>query len=585
MIIAVAMVLFVTGWISSDIVAVTSIVAFVTTGVIDADQGLSGFSNGATLTVLFMFVLSAAMLKTGALQYLASNLSRIFNRNYNLGLFVMMFLVALISAFINNTPVVAVFIPVVFQISKITEIPARKLLIPLSFASILGGMTTLMGSSTNMLVSAILEKEVGESIGMFTLAPIGLIIMSVGMIYLVFFSLKFLPRKKATIEPEKEYLQYTTQIRLLKGHPSIGKQILNSNWVKEYAMDIVQVTRENNEFFLPQGDLVLREGDLLKVRSSAEKIALLKDQSKIEDKDHFVIAGDSLTGKYSTLVELVVKSSSDWDKKTLKDIDFRRKYRAVPLAIQRRDDLPDDLYQAEVRSGDVILAEVKNHYVKELKSISNGVDAPFVLLSEQTFMEFNLKRFILALVVLFLVVLMVTTGWMNMAIAAMSGMIVLVAAGSLTPNEAYDSVKWKVVFLLAGALSMGTAMHESGLDVMIGDFLINNLGGYGNYVVLGALFIICSILTEVMSNSGTAALMAPIALVLAETLGVNYMPFIMAVTIASSASFMTPIGYQTNTMVYEAGNYKFTHFLRVGLPLNLLVWILGIWLIPMIYPF
>ncbi len=582
-----AVILFVTEWLSVDLIAMLIIVALVVGGVITPQEGLAGFSNDATLTVAFMFVLSAALLKTGALQQVAGGMAARFRSRPKKALFILICVVAVCSAFINNTPVVAVFIPVVIRIAATAKIKASKLLIPLSYASIFGGLCTLIGTSTNILVSGVAVTHGLSGLSMFTLTPIGLVLLGVGAIYLTYFGSGLLPDRDSDDDLEEKFAlhDYLAEIVILD-HPDLaGRRIMDSPLVRELDMDIIEVRREEQSFVLPPGDFRLVKGDTLKVRCDRKKILNLKDWVRLVDNSGSVrVMGTGLERDNSSLVELVVTPNSEFVGKTLREVDFRRSFRAVPLAIRQREEtLHEQLYKVALTPGDVILAEVKSHYVSELQHVEQQQDSPFILLSTDAITDFNRGRFIFVSLLILGVIVLATANLLPISIAALLGVCVLVLGRAVTMSEAYESIDWKIVFLLAGALSLGRAMSNSGLDGDIASLLTGTVYAWGPYALIAGLYLATNILTEVMSNNATAALLAPVAIAAAEQVGLDPLPLLVTVAIGASASFMTPVGYQTNAMVYSAGRYKFLDFTRIGAPLSLIFWLVTTLAVPLLF--
>lgn len=587
-VVAGAVILFVTEKLPIDLVAILIMIVLTCTGVLTPEEGVQGFSNPATITVAAMFVLSAALFKTGGVNMLGPKLAELIKKNYILGLATMMISVAVISAFVNNTPVVAVFIPIIMKAAHATKNSPSKFLIPLSYATIFGGTCTLIGTSTNILVSGVAIQNGLPPLTMFQFTPLGLIFLLAGTLYMVLIGRRLLPDRKPETDLRQKFgvRDYLTEIVLLKKASSAGKKIMDSPLVKELELDIIEIKRSTQNFILPPLDFVLQEGDRLKVRCNVDKIKDLKDRIKIHVNPRIMLGEESLTGNKTALVELVITANSEFEGKTLHEVEFKRKYRAIALAIKHRDEIVHErLSDVILRAGDVLLAEVKKHRLEELKKLEYKKESPFIIISEEGIVDYNPKRFILVLAIIAGVVASAALNLVPIMIGALTAVGLLVLTRSLKMVDVYEAIDWKVIFLLAGALSLGLAMEKSGVAGLMASGIVNNLGSSGPIIVLAGIYFITSILTEMMSNNAAAALVAPVAIYTADTLDLNPLPFLMAVAFAASASFMTPVGYQTNTMIYTAGQYKFFDFTRTGFWLNLLFWLLAVIFIPIIYPF
>jgi di/tricarboxylate transporter len=584
-IIVVALVLFISERLRVDIVALLIMGALILTGILTPGDAVRGFSNQATITVLFMYILSASLLKTGALGKVGEFFARIYQKNFTMGLIMMMGSIAFVSAFINNTPIVALFIPIIIQTAREAKLSPGKLLMPLSYAAIFGGMCTLIGTSTNILVDGIARQQGETGFGMFTLAPIGLVFALAGILYMSIFGKRLLPEREHKGTNNYHLHDYLTEIELLDNARSASQIIRDAPLVRDYGMDVLEVIRGDEVVSVPPGDYLLKAGDILKVRCNVERLQKLKDNLKIRVTPSIKISNDDFLAKDTSLVELIITSNSRYEGKTMSEVNFRQRYRAIPLAIKHREDIINErLMNTVLRAGDIILVEIKTNRLNKLKEEEYQQNQPFILLTERENIEINWRRFTIVIFSLLGVVLLSTLNILDVLGGTLIASAILILSGCLPVKEIYDVVDWKVIFLLAGALSLGLAMEKTGFSTIVAHHMVKTIGPWGPVAIISGFFLLTSILTEMMSNNASAALIAPIAISTAHQMGVSALPFLIAVALAASASFMTPVGYQTNTMIYGAGGYKFKDFTRVGVWLNLLFWLLATLLIPFFYP-
>lgn len=582
-VIVLAVFLFASEKIPVDLTAIIVMAVLLLTGIVTPQEGLSGFSNMATVTVGAMFILSAALQKTGAVNFLGSISSKVFNFNFWIGLIGTMILVGVISAFVNNTPVVAVFIPILLGLSAKNKISPSKLLMPISFASMFGGVCTLIGTSTNILVSSIAVQHGLPAFGMFEFTKMGLIFFTAGIIYMVIFGVRIIPVRSAGVELTEKYKMrdYLTDIVLLSGAKSIGMRVADSPLVKELEIDVLEVIRNGQRLLVPVSDIVLQENDLLRVRCDIKQLQELKDRVGIQMKSDCELHEKDFQCEALMLTEVVIAPNSRLIGKTIKSSYFRNIFRATALALRHRGQLLNKGFaDTPLNAGDAILVETRKENYATLKNNSN-----FVIVSDVEAPQYRKEKIIPALLIVSGVIIAAATGVSSIMVSAIIGAVLLVAAGCISLEEAYDSVDWKVIFLLGGIISLGVALEKTGAAMYLSGKMIDILGDMGPVAIVAALYILTSLLTETMSNNATAVLLAPIAIAAASAMGVSPKPFLMAVAFAASASFMTPVGYQTNTMIYGVGQYRFSDFIKVGTPLNLIFLILATLLIPVFFPF
>jgi di/tricarboxylate transporter len=589
-----AIVMFATERFPVDVVAIIAMALLVVSGVISPQQGVSGFSNSATITVAFMFILSTALFKSGAVVSIGNRIAQLFKFNFWIGIFSTMLSVGLISAFINNTPVVAIFIPILVGAAAQSKLSLSKMLMPLSFASMFGGVCTLIGTSTNILVSGVAAENNLEPFSMFEMTKLGLIFFVVGLLYMMLIGIRLIPDRGEDDGLMKKFGMgdYLTEIVLMANASSAGKTIGESPLVKKLDIDILEVKKKSQTYIMPSGDVLLEAGDILKVRCDVEKIKTLKDREGIalkSDAKFNSLSDISDTKKADdriVFVEAVIAPNSPFEGYSVKQLNFRQKYGATVLAIRHRGELMrDKVANTILRAGDTLLIEVERNHLPNLQQLELRGRNTFLIVTEVDLPAYRTDKMMTVVLTLLGVILLASLNVMPIMMAAIVGSMFLVVTGCITMEEAYLAIDWKVIFLLAGAISLGVAMETSGAAMLISSFLITIVKSFGPMAIVSILYLITSLLTAFMSNNASAVLLAPIAIAASISMGIDARPLLMAITFAASSSFITPVGYQTNTMIYGVGGYRFADFLRVGAPLNIIFWILATLLIPYFFPF
>ena len=573
-----AMVFFVTEMLSVDLVALLIMSVLVLSGILTVGEAFSGFSDEATITVASMLVLGAGLSRTGAVNNLAGWLTQLIKRRFWLGIATLMVTVALVSTFINNTACVAVFLPLVITLARNANISPSKLLMPLSFAAILGGTCSLIGTSPNLLVNSIGVSHGLAPMGMFEFTSLGMITAALGITYLLVIGVRLIPdrRPSGNLSESFDVDDFLTEIVLLPEATSVGKTLENCPLIQDLDLDILEIRRSGDSIVLPGSHIELKAHDELRVRCNVEKLRTLQSRKGVRLKG----SSEWDPSSYSELVEVVILAGSPLDGRSLAEIDFRNRFGGTAIAIRHRDELlHEGLGRVALSAGDVLLVEVHTERMGQLK-LQRG----FLTVSDDGEGWFRKKKAATAVGIFGLAVVLATFGTVPISAAAMAGCLVMILTGCLRLEDAYRALDLKILFLIAGTLSLGKAMEKTGAAGLAAGFLVDILGDFGPVVLLSGIYLITMILTELISNSATAVLVSPLAIATAVSLDLDPKPFLIAVTFAASASFMTPVGYQTNTMIYGPGQYKFVDFLKIGTPLNLLCWVVATVFIPVFWP-
>jgi di/tricarboxylate transporter len=571
--------LFATEKLPVDIVAVLALSALVILGLVTPDVAISGFANDATITVAAMFVLSAGLQRTGAL----SSIGRLFARAKRPWTFVSLVMLAVIpiSAFVNNTAAVAVFLPLVLAATARNGVSPSKVLIPLSYAAQMGGVWTLVGTSTNLLVNSLAKNLGHPGFSLFEFLYLGMACTVAGVVYLLTVGRWLLPdRRPADLSEIYELGKYITELRVMPKSPLIGTSVADARLRERFGVFVLELLRGSEKVWSPRSE-TLAEGDILLIRGEWNKLTALKEEARLELEPEFKLRDSQFEVGDQALAEVMVAPGSRFDGQTIKSLDFQWHYNATVLALHRRGEiLREKLSEVTLNVGDILLLLTRRQEVRALRNNPN-----LVVITEREEPSAARRRAPVAVGIMVAVIAASAFGLMPIVISALIGSVAMVLTRCLAPEEAYGAIDWRVIVLIAGVLPLGIALQQSGAAEFLAANTLGRVGDYGPVVVLAMMYLLALVLSELMSNAAAAVLLVPIAFSTATALGLSPTPFLVAVTFAASTSFSTPVGYQTNTMVYNIGNYRFVDFMRVGIPLNLIFWVVGIFLIPMIWPF
>ncbi|MFB6079490.1 MAG: SLC13 family permease [Haloferacaceae archaeon] len=571
-VVAAAFVLFVTEALSVDVTAIGIMVALVALGRwtgITATEAIAGFANPATITVLAMLILSDGLGRTGVVQSVGRRMADFAGADQFRQLLATVTVAGPVSGFINNTPVVAILVPVVSDLADDGGVSPSKLLIPLSYASMLGGMLTLIGTSTNILASSVSERLLGHPFGMFEFTGLGLVVLVVGAAYLLFVCPRLLPER---VPADEGYLEeyrvddYLTEVVIDPDSPIAGRTVADA-FPDAIDADVLQLVRAGERFAESLGRKELRTGDRLRIRTDRETLADLVDLDGLSvvgtpEEGDLETAGDE-----QTLVEVVIPSGSFLVGESLESTTFRERYDATVLAFRSRGELiRTRIEDVRIQIGDTLLVQGSPGSVERL-----AANRDFIVVHEVSNPDYRTERAPVALAIIAGVVALPALGLTDIVVSALGGVVAMVLTGVLHPGELYDSVDWNVIFLLAGVIPLGVALDRTGGAALVGGAVAGSTAFLPPIGVLWVFYLVTALVTTMISNTASVVLMLPIAVSAARDVGANPFAFVIAVTFAASTAFLSPIGYQTNLFVYGPGGYRFTDYVRAGTPLLLVL--------------
>lgn len=592
LILAAAMYGFVSERLAPDVTSLLALLALLLTGVLTPYEAFSGFSHPATISVAAVLVLSAAVERTGALNYIARRLLTPMGNSELMLTVVIMVIISSMSAFVNNTAAVAVFIPVVIEVCRRTKASPSRVLMPMSHAATFGGMCTLIGTSTNLVAHEFALSYGLRGFSMFELGKVGLPMLLAGFAYILLVGRKFLPRTQpGDVLAMQLGERYLAELIVEAGSSWSGKEINGEHFERDFDVALISVLRGGHA--LPPGDrsLVFAPDDSLLVRGRLEDVLKLTSQNGLElhrpnvysseEEPESARSDDTQEEENARpqLAEVVVLITSGLVGRTLKAARFAETYDAVVLGLKRRGEVNERPSLTPLLAGDMLLVEGKRDALQALAQARG-----FLVVGTPAHPEQRPGKLAITIATLIAVVLVVSLGLLPIVTAATAGCAVLMLTGCLRPSEAYRAIDLSLIFVLAGSLALGVALNKTGVTTMLADWLAGVSGSTGPYVVLVGFFLLAVLISELMSNSGTVALLGPITISVAAKMGINPMSLLAAITFGASAAFAMPIGYQTSLMIYGPGGYRFKDFILMGIPLDLILALLALLLIPYFWP-
>jgi|SRR5690554_474646 len=591
-ILIITIVLFAFEVFSVDKIAFFLIVTLSLSGLVTPTEAISGFSDPATITILSLLIIALAMEDNGVISSLAGGLKKIHVLPLLLLLPILMLISASISAFISTTAVVIVFIKILSELSKRFNLPESKFLMPISFAGILGGSCTLMGTSTNLIVNSVATELGAEKFSFFEFTGYGLVFLGLGIVVVTITS-KWLPKdKKEDLESSYELDNYVTTTIINDASELVGQNIEDTPFYTDPEITILKLTRDAKVINAPGRYITLQKGDQLMLMCDVDTLKTLQKDKTIEVIDHFDKRDEDneveedkgeVEKTQSSLIELLILPGSNLIGRTLRHLRENPFNNAIPIAIKKRRNIRNtrerlirkNIDQISLKPGDRLLIEVNKRDIPSLHEIENVA----LLREHEPKRTSNRTKKTLSSLILLVVVGLAASGVLSILVSALTGVALLLLFRCLELNDVYHRINWSIIFLLAGMIPLGIAMSNTGADKYISTLLLYFLQDHSPVFSIGSIFLITILLSGVISNNATAIIMTPIAIAVALGLDLPMKPFILAVLFGANFSFFTPIGYQTNTLIYGMGYYKFKHFFIIGGILSAILWIVGTWML------